>query len=63
MKIYNGTQEQVLQQLAVEHKAARQDQMNRKLAARQRKEEIEAGQEETNIRFCASFVKGKYQGC
>ena len=43
---YHGTQEQVLAQMADEHKKSRQDMLNRKICARQRKEEIEARQEE-----------------
>ena len=60
MKIYHGTQEDVLLQMAIEHKKSRQDMLNRKLAARQRKEEIENRQAETMVTFCAYRIgKGR----
>ena len=59
MKIYTGTKEEVLAQMATEHKKSRQDMLNRKLVARLRKEAIENRQEETMVKFCAGKV-GKY---
>lgn len=63
MRIYHGSKEDVLLAMAMEHKQARQDMLNRKLAARQRKEEIENRQEETMVRFCAGKVRGEYFPC
>ena len=60
---FHGTQSEVMSQMAMYHKQARQDMLNRKLAARLRKEEIGARQAETMVKFDASFVKGKYVGC
>ncbi len=64
MKIYNGSKEEVLFQLAQEHKQARQDMLNRKMAARLRKECLAENEEDKpRVQFCAGKVNGEYFGC
>lgn len=62
---FHGTQSEVISQMAMYHKAVRQDMLNRKLAARLRKEALdEQADNKPRVRFDAGWTKqGGYFGC